>query len=368
VTEEGKTPLAAFDYDLPEEAIAQVPIEPRSAARLLVALDPDGAVEHRRVTDLPDLIGNGDVLVVNDTRVRRARLLLRKATGGQVEVLLLAPLADGSGSWEALVRPARRLRPGTLLYAPAEPGREPEVGADAETAETKAGAVVEVLGRAPDEAASAAGDDNQGAAIHLVRLLDPAAAEEHGKVPLPPYITHELHDPERYQTVYARNPSSSAAPTAGLHFTPQLLADCRERGAQIAHIELAVGLGTFKPMTSTYVEDHNIHREEYSVPAETLAACRSARRVIAVGTTVLRALETVAAGGPLEGSTELFVHGSYRFGLVDVLMTNFHLPRSSLLVLVEAFAGPRWRQLYELALADGYRFLSFGDAMIVSRR
>jgi S-adenosylmethionine:tRNA ribosyltransferase-isomerase len=350
VTEEGKTPLTAFDYELPDAAIAQVPIEPRSAARLLVALDPDGAVEHRRVADLPELIGEGDVLVVNDTRVRHARFRLHKATGAQVEVLLLAPLGDGT--WEALVRPARRSRPGTLLYPHVEAG-------------SVADALVEVLGRAPE---SPSGDENQGAAVHLVRLLDAGAAEEHGTVPLPPYITHELHDPERYQTVYSRNPSSSAAPTAGLHFTKELLEECRGTGAEIARIELAVGLGTFKPMTSAYVEDHLIHREEYSVPGDTLAACRSARRVVAVGTTVLRALETVAAGGPLEGSTELFVHGGYRFGLVDVLMTNFHLPRSSLLVLVEAFVGPRWRQLYETALAEGYRFLSFGDAMIVARR
>lgn len=340
MSEEQKTPLAAFDYALPDEAIAQVPIEPRSAARLLVALDPSGAIEHRGVSDLPELIGDGDVLVVNDTRVRRARLHLRKETGGQVEVLLLAPFADAAGTWEALVRPARRLRPGMLLYAD---GAAP---------------VIEVLGRV---AASEEG-------IHLVRLIDADAAEQHGSVPLPPYITHELDDPERYQTVYARNPSSAAAPTAGLHFTPELLEACRTAGAQIAPIELAVGLGTFKPMTSAYVEDHAIHSERYNVSAETFAACREARRVIAVGTTALRALETVAAGGPLEGSTELFVHGGYRFGLVDVLMTNFHLPRSSLLVLVESFAGPRWRDLYAAALAEGYRFLSFGDAMIVARQ
>lgn len=335
-----KTPLDAFDYQLPEESIAQVPIEPRSAARLLVAIEPDGGVEHLHVTDLPSLLGVGDVLVVNETRVRKARLHLHKETGGRVEVLLLAPHRPGApDEWEALVRPARRLRPGTLLYAgdtdPASP-------------------VVEV-GRPLEDG------------TRLIRVLDPAATDRHGSVPLPPYIHEELHDPERYQTVYARAESSAAAPTAGLHFTTELLEQCRAAGARIETIELAVGLDTFRPISADYIEDHVMHSERYRVPQSTIEACHQARRVIAVGTTALRALETVAAGGALEGSTELYVHGGYRFGLVDVLMTNFHLPRSSLLVLVEAFAGPRWRSLYQLALEKRYRFLSFGDAMLLGR-
>jgi S-adenosylmethionine:tRNA ribosyltransferase-isomerase len=341
-----RTQLAEFDYELPEQAIAQVPIEPRSAARLLDALVEQRSPVDRTVTDLPQLLSPGDVLVVNESRVLPARLELHKSTGGQVEVLLLAPVgADRAGPgavWEALVRPARRVRQGTVLSAGDRP-------------------VVQVLGRADDEGATDAG-------VHLVRLIDPAAASACGTVPLPPYIHAALGDPERYQTVYARSPGSVAAPTAGLHFTDELLEECRSAGALVAPIDLAVGLGTFRPMTADLVESHVMHAERYRVPETTLEACREARRVIAVGTTALRALETVAAGASLEGETRLFVHGNFPWLIVDVLMTNFHLPRSSLLVLLAAFAGPRWRELYSEALSRGYRFLSFGDAMIVARR
>lgn len=347
---DGGTPLEAFDYELPEAAIAQVPVEPRSAARLLVATDPAGAVAHRSVADLPRLLGPGDVLVVNDTRVIPARLLLAKETGGQVEVLLLAPEpAAGEGIWQALVRPGRRLRPGVRLLP-------------AGAAAHDAAPVVEVLGRA------AAGEDGDDEGVRLVRLLDPQVAEHHGRLPLPPYIRSAPGDPERYQTVYARRASSVAAPTAGLHFTPELLADCRASGAQVVDLELSVGLGTFRPISAATVEQHRMHAEHYRVPPATLEACRGARRVVAIGTTALRALETVAAGGPVEGATRLYVHGDYPWRLVDVLLTNFHLPRSSLLVLLAAFAGERWRDLYGEALAAGYRFLSFGDAMLVVRR
>ncbi|MDP9389043.1 MAG: tRNA preQ1(34) S-adenosylmethionine ribosyltransferase-isomerase QueA [Actinomycetota bacterium] len=326
--------MAAYDYDLPPAAIAQVPAEPRSAARLLVAAGGDG-VAHRRVHDLPSLLAPGDVLVVNETRVRPSRLRLRKATGGAVEVVLLEPL-PGQQCWEALVRPGRRVPPGTRLVAAG--GGEP---------------LVEVGGPA-------------GPGTRTVRVV--GDVEGHASVALPPYVTVHLPDPERYQTVYARLPGSVAAPTAGLHLTDDVLARCRQRGVEVHAVDLAVGLGTFRPVQAARSEDHVMHAERYDVPAATLDACRRARRVVAVGTTTVRALESAAATGRLSGRTTLFIHGSYRFRVVDVLLTNFHQPRSSLLLLLAAFAGERWRTLYEVALAEGYRFLSFGDAMLVARR
>lgn len=324
--------LMTYDYPLPGAAVAQKPVEPREAARLLVSLGPGDPVAHRHVRDLPDLLEPGDLLVVNDTRVLPARLRLRKETGGAAEVLLLEPVAGDT--WEALVRPARRLPPGTRL-----------LGDDGSP-------VVEV--------GEAVGEDGRRS---VVLLDDPA---RHGTVPLPPYITATLADPERYQTVYAARPASVAAPTAGLHLSEAVLSRCRARGIDIARVELVVGLDTFRPITAERVEDHVMHSERYAVPAETMAACARARRVVAIGTTTLRALES-AAVGPLEGRTDLFVHGDYPFRVVDVLLTNFHMPRSSLLVLLEAFCGPRWRGLYDVALQEGYRFLSFGDAMLVGR-
>jgi S-adenosylmethionine:tRNA ribosyltransferase-isomerase len=320
---------AAFDYDLPATAIAQTPVEPRSAARLLVASEP---VAHRRVADLPSLLGPGDLLVVNETKVIPARLQLHKATGGAAEVLLLEPATDGW--WEALVRPGRRLRAGMVL-----------LHGDVE--------VVEIGEEVAD-------------GRRLVRPLEPI--DEHGVLPLPPYITEPLADADRYQTVYARTPGSVAAPTAGLHLTDEVLDGCRSAGATIATVDLKVGIGTFRPISAAAVEDHVMHAETYSVPAETWKACHDAERVIAIGTTSVRALESAAVTGELEGRTDLFITPGFEFEVVDVLLTNFHLPRSSLLVLLSAFCGERWRELYELALAEGYRFLSFGDAMLVSRR
>lgn len=325
-------PADDYAYDLPEAAIAQVPVEPRSAARLLVAVDAGGAVEHRTVADLPDLLGPGDVLVVNETRVLPARLQLHKTTGGAAEVLLLE--RAGTTTWVGLVRPGRRLAPGTVLVAEGRP-------------------VVEV------------GDRVEGGRREL-RVLDPALAERVGQIPLPPYITTPLADPERYQTVYARSPGSAAAPTAGLHLTPEVLDRCRERGVQVLTVDLAVGLDTFRPLEGP-LDQHVMHSERYRVPAETLEACRAARRVVAVGTTTTRALESAAASGVLEGRTDLFIRPGFRFRVVDVLLTNFHLPGSTLLVLLHAFAGDRWRDLYDEALGEGYRFLSFGDAMVVAR-
>ena len=330
---------AAFDYELPVDRIAQRPVEPRDAARLLVDRGPGAAPADRHMTDLPDLIGPGDVLVVNDTRVLPARLLLRKATGADVEVLLLEPLASG---WEALVKPSRKVAPGTVLeLRSGEPTLTVVVG------------------------------DDLGEGRRQVRLVSPVddmtALARHGQIPLPPYIQGQLDDPERYQTVYAARAGSVAAPTAGLHLTPQVLDRCIERGASVHRVELVVGLGTFRPITADRLEAHQMHAERYVVPDETVAACESATRVIAVGTTTVRALESAAASGERTGRTELFIHGAYDWRVVDLMLTNFHVPRSSLLVMIDAFIGPRWRAMYDHALASGYRFLSFGDAMLLQR-
>jgi S-adenosylmethionine:tRNA ribosyltransferase-isomerase len=342
--------MDAYDYGLPEASIAQAPVEPRSAARLLVGPGVVAGPPPAGVTmaDLPDLLRPDDVLVVNDTRVLPARLSLTKATGGRAEVLLIEPCGpDGRvDEWEALVRPGRRLAPGTPLFDPG--GTVPVV----------------VVGEVVDA-------DPEGAGTRRVRLVDPSVVTRSGTMPLPPYLAHDLADPERYQTVYSADRGlagqSAAAPTAGLHFTPDLLAACTAAGARLARVDLAIGLDTFRPVTTATAEEHVIHTERYTVPAETVAACASAGRVVAVGTTAVRALESAAATGELSGRTDLYIHGSYRFRVVDVLVTNFHLPRSSLLLLVEAFCGPVWRSLYAAALADGFRFLSFGDAMVVGR-
>jgi len=328
------------EYELPEEAIAQLPLEPRDSARLLDGTDPDGGLVHRYVKDLPELVGEGDVLVVNTSRVVPARLRLFKTTGGAAEVLLLEPEGRDRRVWTALVRPGRRLPPGTVLSAAQGlPG------------------VVEVGERLAE-------------GQRRVRFLaDPVEVLANcGTVALPPYIHAPLEDPCRYQTVYADRPGSVAAPTAGLHMTEDVLARCRAQGVQVHAVDLAVGIATFKPVAVDRAEDHVMHQERYQVPADTWEACRAARRVVAVGTTTVRALETAASTGELEGFSDLFIRGDFPFAVVDVLLTNFHLPRSTLLLLLESFCGDRWRRMYETALGAGYRFLSFGDAMIVGRR
>jgi S-adenosylmethionine:tRNA ribosyltransferase-isomerase len=327
--------LEDLDYDLPPERIAQQPIDPRDAARLLVDRGT-AAPAHRHVRDLPTLLRPGDLLVVNDTRVLPARLRLHRATGGAVEVLLLE--ATGSATWEALVRPGGRLRAGEDLLD------------DAGTA------VVELTGRAP------AGD------TFRVRVLEPDRLATIGEMPLPPYLHEPLLDPERYQTVYAREPGAAAAPTAGLHLTTALLDELGAAGVTVGAVELVVGLDTFQPVTEADPLTHRMHSERYRVPIDVWAACTAAERVVAVGTTTTRALESVAATGQLEGRTELFLHAGSPIRVVDLLLTNFHLPRTTLLMMIEAFIGPRWRQLYTAALAEGYRFLSFGDAMLLDRR
>ena len=328
---------ARFDYDLPEGAIAQHPVEPRDRARLLIDRGPGEAPGHATVADLPRFVGRGDVVVVNRTRVLPARLHLDKSTGGRVEVLLLEERADGRG-WEALVRPSRRVAPGARLVA------------------------------GPDLAVVVGERLDGGRRLVEVETDDlHAALDRHGEVPLPPYIHEPLGDAERYQTVYATEPGSVAAPTAGLHLTEAVLDGIRTAGARLCHVDLRVGLGTFRPIVADEVEDHAMHEERYDVPAETWEACQQAERVVAVGTTTVRALESAAALGRLSGRTGLFLRPGSAVQVVDVLLTNFHLPRSSLLVLVEAFAGPHWRDLYATALAEGYRFLSFGDAMLLAR-
>ncbi len=343
---------AAFDYELPQSAIAQHPLPERDAARLLVDRGAANPLENLIVRDLPDLLEPGDLLVLNTTRVLPARLALQKATGAAVEVLLLERLDGGSLSdsghsrWEALVRPGRKLPPGTIV-GPVN-GTGLEVSVDEDLGDGRRVVTIDVDGP----------------------LLD--VLEEFGVMPLPPYITEALAEQERYQTVFSERPASAAAPTAGLHLTPEVLARCLERGISRADVELVVGLGTFRPIATDRIEDHEMHGETFCVPQETLDACARTKanggRVVAVGTTAVRALESAAAFGVNEGRTELFLHGDYDFLVVDQMMTNFHLPKSSLIVMIDAFVGPRWRDLYANALRDGYRFLSFGDAMLLTRR
>ena len=330
---------ADLDYDLPTDAIAQTPLRKRDRARLLV--DEAGAIAHRRVSDLPELLGPGDVVVVNDTRVLPARLRMRRATGGAVEVLLLQERDDGD--WEALVKPSRRLRPGEVV-APDADGAEASVEIRDDLGEGRRVVRVHTGGRP------------------LLKVLD-----EMGSVPLPPYITAGIADPERYQTVYGRRPLSVAAPTAGLHFTTELLGRVRDAGAEVVAVELAVGLDTFRPITAERLDDHDMHTEQYDVPADVQQALDRAVRVVAVGTTAVRCLEAWAATGEASGRTSLFIRRPYAWRVVDALITNFHMPRSTLLCLLDAFIGPRWRTLYAAALEHGYRFLSFGDAMLVTR-
>jgi S-adenosylmethionine:tRNA ribosyltransferase-isomerase len=279
--------------------------------------------------------------VVNDTKVIPARLRVERETGGAAEVLLLEPRDAERRVWEAMVRPGRKLRDGETLFT--STGRE----------------LIRVCGR------TEAGDTRVVEIVGEGEPLDLLA--EFGEMPLPPYITAKLDTPDRYQTVYASQPASAAAPTAGLHFTPELLDRIAARGIETARVELVVGLDTFKPVSVDDPRDHPMHSERYHVPAEVLDRCRAARRTVAIGTTSVRALESAAASGVLDGRTTLFIHRPYEWRVVDVMLTNFHLPRTTLLMMIDAFIGPRWRDLYDTALAEQYRFLSFGDAMLLDR-
>jgi S-adenosylmethionine:tRNA ribosyltransferase-isomerase len=304
-----------LDYDLPPELIAQHPVARRDQSRMLVYDRAGGAVRHGTFADLAAEIGEETLVVVNDTRVVPARIAIERPRG---EILLLEPL--GEGLWEALARPTRRLRPGRR-YGP-----------------------VELL-------------EHLGEGRWRIRLEgDPA-----GEAPLPPYITEPLVDPERYQTVYAREPGSAAAPTAGLHFTPDLLSRL-----DVERVTLHVGLDTFRPVAVDDLDEHQLHGERYEVTAGAWERIRAADRVLAVGTTTVRVLESLARGEPLSGRTDLFVTPGFEFRRVDALLTNFHLPRSTLLALVMAFTGvEETRNLYRLAIGERYRFYSFGDAMLV---
>lgn len=303
-----------LDYDLPAELVAQQPAERRDASRLLVYDRASGDVRHRTFADLPDEL-SGELVVVNDTRVVPARIRIERPRG---EVLLLEH--EGGGEWLALARPTRRLKPGQR-HGP-----------------------VELL-------------EHLGEGRWRVRL----EGEPRGEAPLPPYITEPLRDPSRYQTVYADEAGSAAAPTAGLHFTPELLARL-----DVERVTLHVGLDTFRPLTAPTLEQHELHGERYSVEPEAWVRIAAAERVLAVGTTTVRVLETVARDTVLQGRTSLFVTPGFEFRRVDALLTNFHLPRSTLLALVMAFAGvEETRRLYRLAVEERYRFYSFGDAMLV---
>lgn len=330
--------LSDIDYDLPESLIAQKPIEPRDAARLLVALD-DGDIQHLHVHDLDQLLQPGDVLVVNDTRVLPARLHLQRRTGGAAEVLLLEQIDGDPKHWEAMVKPARKLKNGEILEYFGK--RVVKIGDRTEVGDTF---VIEIL------------DDDP---LGLISRI--------GAMPLPPYIRGSLQDAERYQTVYSRRAASAAAPTAGLHFTPELLERIAQTGTEILHVELIVGLDTFKPISTDNPLDHVIHTEFYNVEPEVLEKCKNAKRVIAIGTTATRALESAMTRGELSGRTDLFITPGYEWKIVDVMLTNFHMPRTSLLLMIESFVGKRWRTLYEAAIHEKYRFLSFGDAMLIRR-
>jgi S-adenosylmethionine:tRNA ribosyltransferase-isomerase len=351
--------LSDFDYELPPELIAQAPAASRDEARLLVHHKAEGTSEHRRVRDLPVLLRRGDLLVLNDTRVLPARLFARRASGGRVELLLTEPDPGQAGTWRALAHPARRLHAGERLALEGGPQR------------------VHMLARAraPDGSLAPewqlAFEDEHGEALPAEAVL-----EELGQVPLPPYVTRaaaEL-DRERYQTVYARQLGAVAAPTAGLHFTPELLEHLEQGGIARATLTLHVGPGTFRPVKCAEIEQHRMHAERFELPAGTARAVNATRaaggRVVAVGTTVVRALESsVGADGQVlasAGRTDLFLYPGCRFRAVDALLTNFHLPRSTLLMLVCAFAGrERVLELYRLAVEQRYRFYSYGDALLV---
>jgi S-adenosylmethionine:tRNA ribosyltransferase-isomerase len=309
---------AELEYTLPRELVAQRPAERRDESRLLIYDRASGVTRHRRFHELPGELG-GELVVVNDTRVVPARLRLRRETGGDAEVLLLERL-NGHSEWEGLARPSRKLRAGQRL-GPVE--------------------LLEPLGEGR----------------WRLRL----EGEPAGEAPLPPYITEPLADPERYQTVYAEHEGSAAAPTAGLHFTPELLA-----GLDVERVTLHVGLDTFRPVSVDDLADHELHSERYEVAPGAWDRIREADRVLAVGTTTVRVLESLARGAALAGRTDLFITPGFEFRRADALLTNFHLPGSTLLALVMAFAGiEETRRLYELAIEERYRFYSFGDAMLI---
>jgi S-adenosylmethionine:tRNA ribosyltransferase-isomerase len=349
--------ISDFDYDLPQELIAQTPIEPRDASRLLVLHRTTGSIEHSHFRDIGNYLRPGDLLIGNQSRVIPARLLGRRAeTGGAVEVLLLMERPDlGPDHWEVLVRPGRRLREGAHIVFGDETNREALHG--------------EILQRTD-------------AGGRIVRFWAKDAAQEVrqiidrlGKMPLPPYIHEPLRDPERYQTVYGRIAGSAAASTAGLHFTERLLDELRQRGVRVGFVTLHVGLDTFRPVDVEDYREHKMHSEEIDLDEATAQLISETReaggRVIAIGSTPTRVLESIAsfyddAIRPYHGTTSLYITPGYRFQVVDAMITNFHLPRSTLLLMVSAFAGKELiERAYQEAIRERYRFFSFGDAMLI---
>lgn len=345
------TLIRDYDYELPPELIAQTPIKPRDRSRLLVLDRVTGDIEHRIFADLPDYLTPRDLLVVNDSRVIPARLHGWRPTGGRVELLLLRSL--GERNWEALVRPGRRMSAGSDVSLANRDGERTNM-------------IATVVERRPDGSA--------------VITMPPEVEEQlsmYGEMPLPPYIHEHLGDQERYQTVYAEVEGSAAAPTAGLHFTPELINRIRHKGVRIASVTLHVGTGTFLPVKVDDVREHQMHAEWYHVPQTTIAAVNETHanggRVIAVGSTSCRTLESVDLSEPGEagrsGWTDLFIKPGFAFHAVDGVVTNFHLPRSTLMLFVSAFAGrDRILAAYREAVRAGYRFFSFGDAMLILER
>lgn len=336
-----------FDYELPEELIAQVPLAARDASRLMVLTRSERRVEHRHFRDLSEYLRPGDVLVLNDTRVIPARLAATRPTGGKVEILLLTP--RGGDVWECLARPGRRAQVGQTL--------------------TFAGGRMTGLVLGKTEYGGRVLQLSAAAGLDVDSLVDAV-----GEMPVPHYIRSRLDQPERYQTVYARERGSAAAPTAGLHFTPDLLRQIERAGVAIARVTLHVGLGTFRPVKTEQVEEHVMHSEHYEVPPGTAEAINSARaagvRVVAVGTTTVRTLESSAGADgrvmPGTGWTSIFIYPGYVFRAVDAMVTNFHLPKSTLIMMVSAFAGREFvLDAYRRAVEEKYRFFSFGDAMLI---
>jgi S-adenosylmethionine:tRNA ribosyltransferase-isomerase len=320
-----------LDYALPQTLIAQRPASPRDSSRLMVLDAKAGTITHHVFRDLPGFLEPGDALVLNETKVIPARLIARRPGGGKVELLFLRDLG---GPWEALARPSKRLKPGMALA----------VGGDE----------LEVVKSLGEGHWMVAGDDLRG------------TMERSGRMPLPPYIQATAEAEGAYQTVYARHPGSAAAPTAGFHFTEEVLEEVQSAGAEISRVTLHVGTGTFAPIRTERLEDHRMHAEHYNVPAEAAQRIKDARRVVAAGTTVARTLESWAASGEREGESNLFIHPGYEWRRVDALLTNFHLPRSTLLAMVMSFGGMELvREAYRVAVEERYRFYSFGDAMLI---
>jgi len=369
------TKISDFDYDLPQELIAQTPIEPRDASHLLVLNRASRKIEHRHFRDIRTYLRPGDLLIANQSRVMPARLLGHRAeTGGAVEVLLLSERPDlGPDYWETLVRPGRRLREGSRIVIGDETGNDGEakrrILLQAEILQrTEAGGrIVRFTVENPEMERGSNQVIQQPTVCELIEQL--------GRMPLPPYIHETLTDPERYQTVYARIIGSAAAPTAGLHFTPHLLEQLRQKGVRIGFVTLHVGLDTFRPIECEDFREHKMHSEEIDVDAPTAEMINETRRaggrVVAVGTTAVRVIESVASVHegriePYHGATRLFITPGYRFKIVDAMITNFHLPCSTLLLLVSAFAGKALiEEAYQDAIRERYRFYSFGDAMLI---